>query len=166
MSAPEDLDTLPGFLIERLNHPPRAGGGLHQWIFACACHLHIHLDENAIVELLLEKAASCGRPPDKLEREVRTTVRNAISYMWLPDWPARYALRVSGLRRSHDWHRARHDDYQWIPFDIDRGRGLFNNSNCSSECDCRISPPRPVTGASKRVLQSNSRVSNGDRLNS
>jgi hypothetical protein len=99
MSAPKDLDTLPPFLIELLNHPPRAGGGLHQWLFACACHLHVHLDESAIIELLLEKAADCGRPPEKLDREVRSQVKSALAHMWLPNWPDRWALRYERVSR-------------------------------------------------------------------
>jgi hypothetical protein len=95
MSAPsaEALDTLPPFLIELLNNPPSAGNGLHQWIFKVALHLHIHLDQSAIVELLLEKSKNCGRPPGKLEREVRSQVHNALAHMWLPTYPHRYALR-------------------------------------------------------------------------
>jgi hypothetical protein len=98
MIAPEDLDTLPEFLIDQLNHPPAAGSGLHQWIFKCALNLHIHFDEQTIVELLIDKAKNSGRPPEKLDREVRTTVRNAIDYMWMPNWPQRYALRNERVR--------------------------------------------------------------------
>ena len=83
-ASAEALDTLPEFLIELLNNPPSAGSGLHQWLFKVACHLHIHLDESSIVELLLEKARNCGRSPEKLEREVIAQVHNALAHMWLP----------------------------------------------------------------------------------
>ena len=87
------LDTLPRFLVELLNNPPRAGSGLHQWIFRCARHLLVHFDESAIVELILEKAQHSGRPPERLAREVRSQVRGALAHMWLPTFPDRYALR-------------------------------------------------------------------------
>jgi hypothetical protein len=92
-ASAEALDTLPPFLIELLNHPPSAGSGLHQWLFKVACHLRIHLDESAIVELLLEKARASGRPPERLAREVRSQVKSALAHMWLPTFPDRYALR-------------------------------------------------------------------------
>jgi hypothetical protein len=92
-ASAEALDALPPFLIELLNNPPSAGSGLHQWLFKVACHLHIHLDESAIVELLLEKARHAGRPPERLAREVRSQVKSALAHMWLPTYPDRYALR-------------------------------------------------------------------------
>jgi hypothetical protein len=108
-ASAETLDTLPEFLIELLNNPPSAGNGLHQWIFKSACHLHIHLDEATIVELLLEKARHSGRPRERLAREVRSQVQSALAHMWLPTFADRYALRnervkrfVELLRRSDD----------------------------------------------------------------
>jgi hypothetical protein len=94
----EVLDTLPVFLIELLNNPPSAGSGLHQWIFKCACHLHIHLSEAETFELIKSKAAGCGRPMDRLEKEIWSTIRSARAYMWLPDFSDRYALRQERVR--------------------------------------------------------------------
>jgi hypothetical protein len=96
MSAPvsvETLDTLPQFLIELLNNPPSAGSGLHQWLFRCCCHLAIHLSETETFELIKAKTAGCGRPEDRLEKEIWSTIKSARAYMWLPSWPDRWALR-------------------------------------------------------------------------
>jgi hypothetical protein len=92
-TSAEVLDTLPAFLVDLLNHCPPAGSGVHQWLFKCAIHLLIHFDEQTTINLLLEKARDSGRPPERLEREVASQVRNALASMWLPKFPVRYALR-------------------------------------------------------------------------
>lgn len=92
-ASTEALDTLPLFLVELLNNCPKQGSGVHQWLFGAACHLRVHFDEDTIVELLLEKAQHSGRPPERLAREVRSQVKSALFYMWLPSWPDRWALR-------------------------------------------------------------------------
>ena len=43
---------LPAFLVALLNNCPKQGSGVHQWLFRCACHLLVHLEQSAIVELL------------------------------------------------------------------------------------------------------------------
>lgn len=95
----EEIDLLPTFLVTLLNNCPKQGDGVHQWLFACCCHLLVHFSESEIVEILLEKASGSGRPPERLQREVVTTVRNALDYLWLPDWPNRWALRYERVAR-------------------------------------------------------------------
>lgn len=97
-ASAETLDALPKFLIGLLDNCPKQGDGVHQWIFKCACHLHIHLDEATIVELLLEKARASGRPRERLAREVRSQVQSALAHMWLPKWSGPYALRRERVR--------------------------------------------------------------------
>jgi hypothetical protein len=94
----EELDLLPEFLVEMLNHPPQAGSGLHRWLFRCALNLYVHFDEQTIAELLLEKAQHCGRPIDRLEREIWSTIESARAYLWLPSWPSRWALRYERVK--------------------------------------------------------------------
>jgi hypothetical protein len=61
--------------------------------------LFVHFDEPTTAALLLEKAQHCGRPPGKLEREVRSQVRSALPHMWIPTFPDPYALRRERVER-------------------------------------------------------------------
>lgn len=95
----EELDLLPEFLVEMLNHPPQAGDGLHRWLFRAAVNLYVHFDEQTIAEVLTEKAQCCGRSPEKLEREIWSTIKSARAHLWLPSWSSRWALRYERVQR-------------------------------------------------------------------
>jgi hypothetical protein len=45
-------DQLPPFLRDLLAAPPRAGEGVHPWLFRVARHLHAHLPAGEIIGLL------------------------------------------------------------------------------------------------------------------
>jgi hypothetical protein len=105
----EALESLPPFLVELLNNCPVQGSGVHWWIFRVARHLLAHFSEVETAELIKEKAQHCGRPLEKLEREIAAQVRNALLHRWQPMYPERYALRRERIaafsalaRRSND----------------------------------------------------------------
>ena len=97
------LSTLPSFLRELLDNCPTAGDGLHFWIFKCARHLLAHFNEDAVYQLLRAKAACCGRPIGKLEREIVSQIRGASACRWQPRDPcafARYQARNKRQERA------------------------------------------------------------------
>jgi hypothetical protein len=47
----------PDWLLEKLRHPPRAGDGLHAWLFSTARQLHAHMPEDAIEAALVAAVA-------------------------------------------------------------------------------------------------------------
>jgi hypothetical protein len=73
---------IPSFLREMLNAPPRAGEGVHNWLFRVARHLHAHLPANEIVTLLESLVQGCGRHVN--HEEIKNAVKNSIKYAWQP----------------------------------------------------------------------------------
>jgi hypothetical protein len=73
---------LPQFLLDMLAAPPRAGEGVHDWLFRVARQLHAHLPAGEIVTLLESRVATCGRPVTR--KEVVDAVQNSISCAWQP----------------------------------------------------------------------------------
>ena len=55
------IDRLPPFLVELLGACPRAGEGVHAWLFKVARQLHAHLPAIEIMRLLESRVANCGR---------------------------------------------------------------------------------------------------------
>jgi hypothetical protein len=80
----EALARLPFWLGELLDHCPTAGDGVHFWIFRAARHLLAHFDERSTYEIIRAKAAGCGRPIGKLEREIVVQIRGALLRRWQP----------------------------------------------------------------------------------
>jgi hypothetical protein len=73
---------LPPFLREMLAAPPRAGEGVHSWLYRVARQLHPHLPAVEIVALLENRVAHCGRPVPR--HEVISAVQNSLSSAWHP----------------------------------------------------------------------------------
>ena len=73
---------LPVFLQELLAAPPRAGAGVHNWLFRVARHLHAHLPGGEIVQLLEARVAGCGRPVPRAE--IVKAVQGSLPCMWQP----------------------------------------------------------------------------------
>jgi hypothetical protein len=80
----EALALLPFWLRELLDSCPAAGDGVHFWIFRVARHLLAHFDEKSTYEIIQAKAANCGRPIGKLEREIIVQIRGALPRRWQP----------------------------------------------------------------------------------
>jgi len=76
-------DKLPKFICELLENPPRAGEGVHHWLFKVARQLHAHLPAGEIIALLESRTASCGRAVPRTE--IVSAVQNALPSAWHPN---------------------------------------------------------------------------------
>ena len=73
---------LPEFLQALLKTPPRAGEGVHGWLFRVARQLHAHLPAVEIVSLLESRVANCGRAVPR--SEIVSAVQNSLGCAWQP----------------------------------------------------------------------------------
>ena len=79
---PRPTAELPQFLRDLIGSPPRAGEGIHDWLFRVARQLHAHRSPEDISHLLKSALADCGRAvPD---REIREAVENSRACAWEP----------------------------------------------------------------------------------
>jgi hypothetical protein len=87
----------PAFVQDMLACPPRAGEGVHRWLFRVARQLHAHVPAGEIVNLLLNRVHNCGRQVTR--KEIEDAVKNSITGAWqpkahcgqvltIPKWPA------------------------------------------------------------------------------
>ena len=76
------MKTLPLFIDEMLAAPPRAGEGVHDWLFRVARQLHAHLPAVEIVALLESRVQNCGRHVSR--KEIEDAVKNSIPCAWQP----------------------------------------------------------------------------------
>jgi hypothetical protein len=83
----------PPFLHELLASPPRAGEGVHVWLFRVARQLHAHLPACEIVGLLEAQVANCGRHVPRAE--IVQAVQNALACAWQPSGKAGQAQAAS-----------------------------------------------------------------------
>ena len=77
-----DPQKLPPFLQELLAAPPRAGEGVHAWLFRVARQLHAHLPAGEIIALLENRVQGCGRHVPR--NEIVSAVQNALPCAWQP----------------------------------------------------------------------------------
>ena len=89
------VNQLPPFVQDMLSTPPRAGEGVHHWLFRVARQLHAHLPAAEIVNLLESRVANCGRFVPR--QEIISAVQNALPCAWqrgsqrihfAPKWPS------------------------------------------------------------------------------
>jgi hypothetical protein len=73
---------LPPFLRDMAANPPRAGEGVHGWLYQVARQLHLHLPATEIVALLEARVANCGRYVSR--KEIEDAVKNSIGCAWQP----------------------------------------------------------------------------------
>jgi hypothetical protein len=73
---------LPPFLQNLIAAPPRAGEGVHDWLFRVARQLHAHLPAGEIVNLLESRVQDCGRHVSR--KEIEDAVKNSIPCAWQP----------------------------------------------------------------------------------
>jgi hypothetical protein len=115
MSPP--FSQLPPFVQDMLSTPPRAGEGVHHWLFRVARQLHAHLPAPEIVNLLESRVANCGRFVPR--QEIISAVQNALPCAWqpgsrsqsihsAPKWPSvnqeqREAVIASGIGLIDLW---------------------------------------------------------------
>lgn len=62
--------------------PPRAGEGVHSWLFRVARQLHAHLPAVEIIALLESRVQGCGRQVSR--KEIEDAVKNALGSAWQP----------------------------------------------------------------------------------
>lgn len=85
--------TLCYWLRDLLASPPRAGEGVHGWLFQVARQLHAHLPAGEIVRLLETQVANCGRHVPR--SEIVAAVQNALVCAWRPSGKAGAVQTVS-----------------------------------------------------------------------
>jgi hypothetical protein len=73
---------LPKFIHDLLAAPPRAGDGVHAWLFRVARYLHSHYSVTEIESLLTERTRNCGRHVSR--QEILDAIRNSIDCAWQP----------------------------------------------------------------------------------
>lgn len=108
---------LPPFLRELIAARPKAGTGVHQWLFKTARQLHAHMPAGEIVRLLEDRVANCGRNVSRAE--ILSAVQNSISCAWHPNYgpaPAPSACTPKWPRLN----RQRREDI------LRNGRGLVD----------------------------------------
>ena len=82
MTAAKSHDRLPGFVQDLLAARPKAGGGVHPWLFKVARQLHAHLPAGDIVKLLENRVADCGRHVPRTE--IVDAVQSSLRCAWQP----------------------------------------------------------------------------------
>jgi hypothetical protein len=97
---------LPPFLHDLLAAPPRAGEGVHDWLFRVARHLHTHLPAGEIVNLLENRVQGCGRHVSR--KEIEEAVKNSIPCAWQPKG------NVASVQSTAKWPRVNQEQREAI----------------------------------------------------
>ena len=71
---------LPEFVRDLLDHPPRAGEGVHAYLFKVALKLHPYRTDAQIYALLREFGNDCGRYVSN--REIEAAIENSSAFAW------------------------------------------------------------------------------------
>lgn len=74
---------LPSFVQELLAAPPRAGEGVHAWLYHVARQLHAHLPAVEIITLLENRVQGCGRHVSR--KEITDAVQASMLTAWQPN---------------------------------------------------------------------------------
>src|ERR1043166_6047639 len=101
---------LPQFVRDLLATPPRAGEGVHPYLFRVARQLHAHLPAAKIFALLKSRVADCGRHVS--DSEIWDAIRNSLACAWQPcgsaasksagagKWPANNLEQIEAICAS------------------------------------------------------------------
>ena len=152
------INKLPPFLRELLASPPRAGEGVHAWLFSVARQLHAHLPAVEIVNLLENRVQGCGRHVSR--KEIEDAVKNSIPCAWQPKGnaaPVQSAVEMagseSGATRSHYPRQRR----AWRTCGNYPARALRTTRQHTEEIIDRLFPGNPLLccGKSSRILTPN-----------
>ena len=95
------MKTLPSFIEEMLAAPPRAGEGVHKWLYRVARQLHAHLPAVEIVALLESRVQGCGRHVSR--KEITDAVQAAVLTAWQPNGnaaPVKAAAKWPGVNQE------------------------------------------------------------------
>jgi hypothetical protein len=129
------LTDLPQFVHDMLASPPKAGEGVHPYLYRVARQLHAHRDVEQIFRLLRASVNDCGRiVPD---REIWDAINNSFMTAWrphqsgaarhmaMPVWPPRNKEKIDNIVRA--------------------GGGLYDLWETSPiRSECGIWPPEPL----------------------
>jgi len=77
-----EITTLPQFLRDLISCPPKAGDGVHAWLFKLARQLHAHRTPEEATELLSAAVEGCGRIVP--HREIIDAVEASMACAWQP----------------------------------------------------------------------------------
>ena len=112
---------MPPFLQNLITSPPRAGEGVHQWLFRVARQLHAHLPAAEIVRLLEIQVANCGRNVPR--SEIVAAIQNALPCAWQPTG------KTAPVQTVSKWPGLNQEQREAI---IREGRGLADLWEASS----------------------------------
>ena len=98
------MKTLPSFIDEMLAAPPRAGDGVHGWLYNVARNLHAHLPAVEIIALLESRVQDCGRFVSR--KGIEDAVRNSLEHAWQPKGNAAPVPSVSKWPKVNQEQRA------------------------------------------------------------
>jgi hypothetical protein len=84
--------------------PPRAGEGVHGWLYRVARQLHAHLPAVEIIALLESRLQGCGRPVSR--KEITDAVQNSLACAWQPNASAMPVQSVSKWPKVNQEQRA------------------------------------------------------------
>ena len=116
---------LSQFLRDLLSCPPRAGEGVHTWLFKAARQLHAHRSPEDIFALLSAAVEDCGR--DVPESEIRDAIAAAAKCPWKP------GSAQTSAKASPKWPPVNKQDRQDI---IDESRVTLAALRGSSPVPC------------------------------
>ena len=77
-----DKDPLPAFVLDMIASTPRAGDGVHTYLFKLARQLHHHRTPEEITDLLRAVVEGCGRIVD--DSEIAAAVESSKTCAWQP----------------------------------------------------------------------------------
>ncbi len=106
------LRGLPGFVRDMLTALPRAGEGVHAWLFRVSRQLHAHLPAGQIVVLLEHRVRDCGRHVPR--NEIVAAVQNSLSCAW------QQSGKPVSFKPAPKWPMVNHEQREAIR----AGRGL------------------------------------------
>jgi hypothetical protein len=138
------MKTFPPFIDEMLAAPPRAGEGVHNWLFRLARQLHAHLPAGEIVALLESRVADCGRRVPR--SEIEDAVKNSIACAWQPKSnaaPVRPAAKWPGVNREQREAIVRDNGGLVDLWELSRPR-IEENAQHTEEIIDRLFPGNPL----------------------
>jgi len=98
------MKTLPLFIDEMLATPPRAGEGVHAWLYRVARQLHAHLPAVEIIALLESRVKDCGRHVSR--KEITDAVQSSLATAWQPNGNTAPVQSVSKWPKVNQEQRA------------------------------------------------------------
>lgn len=113
------MKSLPPFVQQLINNCPRAGNGVHTWLFSVARNLHAHYPATEIVQLLQSKVGCCGR--DVSEAEIVEAVKNSFATAWKP------SLRKPKKPWSRTSLATKSSHPKWPTLDADKRENLLRS---------------------------------------